>query len=553
MNYRVNNHKIEVQDPNSKKYHVYCEEVAITKVIIDLLTQRRQVEIALYADPDPVTFRLERGAINRNVLPELINYGLTVVDNKDEAEFLLQVLLESEPAADVVYEHSCLGFQMIDGGLVFLAHHPIGASSPQKALSEYADPVKTKPVGTLDSWRRIMRDEVLGHENLELALALSVTAPVAYLLREAKIIPLIPLWALIGKTSTGKSTTLKCIASLWGSPEESRGLVTDLNATQNAFFAQLANSCGFPALIDETSSVPEWDFGKVIYNLPKGRDKLRCDQHGQVRKPVYFSGAVILTGERSLFEQTNGNAGLAARLVEFQLPWTDDEHHAQRLEYGCRCNYGTAVYPLMEWLLKNKDALPVTYERQYRLLKCELPISPGVEDRLLKMYAIILLAAKVIKASLHLPVDVDRLRELLLEVHRENPHISKDPALVFEKVKLQILENYACFPGPEPTASTRKVWGVQDRHQGQNAVWISESKFKEFLANAGVTDVDEVKKAFHEHGWIYRSADRHYRFSHTLGGVKVPCYCLFLTLDRPARKIISPNRKALLEPDDEVD
>ena len=413
-NYRVVNHRIEVEDPDTGVFRPYCEEIQVTKVIIDLISQRQQVEILLYADPEPVPFRLQKKDLNRNILPVLIDYGLSVLDNPEQAAFILEVLWDSEASAPRVYEHDRLGFHVVGGEQAFLAHHPIGVTNPRKAQSVYCEADKVKPAGTLGSWKRLMNDEVIGHDNLELALAISVTAPVAHLLREAKVLSLIPIWALIGQSSSGKTITMKTMASFWGSAEESSGLITDLNATQNAFFAQLSDLAGMPALIDEASSVPEWDFGKVIYNLPKGRDKQRCDNEGRVKAPVHFSGAVVLTGEKSLFDQTNGNAGLSARLVEFTLPWTDDEHHAQRLEQGCRCNYGTAVYPLMEWLLKQREVLPAIWWEQYGAMKKLMPIVSGVEDRLLKMYAIILAAAVVIRRALKLPIRIDRMRNLLL-------------------------------------------------------------------------------------------------------------------------------------------
>ena len=84
-----------------------------------------------------------------------------------------------------------------------------------------------------------------------------------------RVISLIPIVAFIGRSSTGKTVSLKTLSSVWGSPEESMGMISDLNATQNAFFAQLGNCIGLPSIFDETSAVPEWDFTKMVYNLPK--------------------------------------------------------------------------------------------------------------------------------------------------------------------------------------------------------------------------------------------------------------------------------------------
>lgn len=303
-------------------------------------------------------------------------------------------------------------------------------------------------------------------------------------------------------------------------------MITDLNATQNAFFAQLGNICGLPALIDETSSVPEWDFTKVLYNLPKGRDKLRCASDGSVRPSIHYSGAIILTGESTLFDQTNGNQGLNARLVEFTLPWTDDAAHAHRLEYGVRRNHGTAVYPLIQYLITHKSMLHKAHNYLYESLKKEKSLCSGVEDRLLQAYATVCLSGYIIRASLKLPFDVQAIRSLLLDLHANNKRIQDDPALIFEKVKAQILDHYSHFPTDANSLRAPKIWGEHDSRNFIDIFWIAAPIFEQFLKNAGATDLLATKRIFAERGWLTRSPDRHYTVRRKLGGVSTLCYRL---------------------------
>ena len=65
MTYRIVNHRIEVEDPEDGLFHDFCEEVVITKVISNLLTQKQQVEIPLYAHPAPATWRESAAACTR--------------------------------------------------------------------------------------------------------------------------------------------------------------------------------------------------------------------------------------------------------------------------------------------------------------------------------------------------------------------------------------------------------------------------------------------------------------------------------------------------------
>lgn len=541
--YRVRNHRIEMKDPNDELFHDFCEEFRITKVIIDLFSQKKNVEIVIYDTPNPIPFVLPRRALNRTILPELLDRGLTVVDTTFQVELIIEILLDSELTADRVYQHRCLGFRYLHGQQIFLAHHPIGISDPITAASEYIESAQTKPSGTLDSWRGLKQREVIGRVNMELALCLSVTAPVAHLLRESKIIPLIPLWALIGQSSTGKTTALKLMASIWGSPEESAGLVTDLNATLNGFFAQLGQAYGMPSLIDETSCVPEWDFTKVVYNLPKGRDKTRCNTDGTVRDHVHYSGAIVLTGETSLFNQTSGTQGLLARLVEFSLCWTDDEAHAQRLEYGCRRNYGTAVYPLITWLLNNQSVLSKVFTWHYDSIKDELGIVSGVEDRLIKMYAIICTAGTVIRSALKLTINTVNLKRLLIQLHRDNERLNSTPDLIFERLKLLILKHNDRFPTDIASPKAHQLWGEHDIINGQGFVWIIEDIFDDFLKQAGARNPEKVKSELAENGWLIKTADRHYRTPHNVGGVRTKCYRLVVDTSNPLPALTSKPTK----------
>jgi len=537
MVYRVNNHRIEVQDPDDGKYHDFCEEISITKVVSDILGGKKEVEIMVYSADGEEKIILPRGKINRHILPTLIERGLTVIDNNLQVDVILQILLESEANAIREYKHERLGFCTLNDDLIFLAHQPIGLSDPLKSKSEFAFPESTKPKGTFESWKSLMKNEVLGRTYLELVLALGVVAPIAHLLKGDGVLSLIPVFAFIGRSSSGKTTALKLMASIYGSPTESEGMISDLNATQNAFFAYLNSRYGMPALVDETSSVPEWDFGKLLYNLPKGREKLRCDSEGKLRIPATYSGCVIFTGERSLFEQCNSNNGLHARLMEFTFPWTDDADHSMRIEYGCLNNYGTAVTPLITWLLKNREKLAEMYFECYVNLKNAIPTSDGVEDRLIKTHALILVAANVVKSALKLDIDIKNIKNLLVEHHQSDAYVQNHKNFIeniYEHIKQSILNNYSNFPQKNETKYTRQLWGVTGVKNDSPCVWIAEEHIVEFLRNAKVyanatSESDKaVMKALHDKGRLLKYYGDRYKKDEYIGNTQAKCYCLLL-------------------------
>ena len=557
MRWRAKNHRIEIYNPDNRSFDDYCEEVQVTAVYTDIITKKKKVLISLYDSvTGECTMMMPRSCLNGKIVPLLAEYGLTLLDTPDDNANIQQILYESSVAGAVQgYKHDRLGFCEIDNNLAFLAYHPIGVTDPIKAKSEFVLPEKTKPLGTLESWKAVIEAEVIGHPNMELALSLSALAPVAHLLKLAKVIALIPIVAFIGRSSTGKTVSLKILSSIWGSPEESIGMISDLNATQNAFFAQLGNTIGLPSIYDETSAVPEWDFTKVIYNLPKGRDKLRCDGDGKVRLPIHFSGAIILSGEKSLFDQTNESNGLSARLLEITLPWTDDEYHADRLEYGVRHNYGTAVYPLMEWLLTHRGELETLYREEYALMKNDFICNHGIEDRMIKTYALIAVSARVMNKSLDLTINLASIRSILLDIHRKNKRFSNTPEKIFEKMKQWILENYSKFPPSSKNGSAQQIWGEQGVHKRRPAFWISVEKFDELMDELHGDDFEDIRYELHKLGWMERTPDRRYKIGHKLGDISVPCYCLYLNVEDekllPQKTKNDTVKKLLLDEDED--
>lgn len=558
MTYRIVNHRIEVEDPEDGLFHDFCEELVITKVITNLLTQKQRVEITVYANPAPATCIIGREELNRNLLPKLIGYGLTVIDNNTQAEFILEVLLDSEASAVQVYQHDKLGFQMVDGELVFLAHHPVGCHTNTKDQSEYIAPTKTKTSGDLKSWKKVVQDEVIGHKHLELALSIGASAPIAYLLRTDKVFAEVPVWALIGLSSTGKTTALRLMASIFGSPEEGDGLIKDLNATENAFFRMLGDDTGMPLLIDEATCRPTWDFSSIVYNLSKGKDKARCNNTGELRTRISFSGAVVISGENSLIDQSRDTPGMHARLVELTLPWTNDADHARRLTQKLRKNYGAAVRPIVETLLILRNKHPEVLEKLFQLelqrLKEQAGMLSGVDERPYNMYATVMVAVAILQNALGIRFHAKDIRRLLLEQHK-----SKAPERTVEERLYDYIIDAAVTHGqffPKRSGKGKNqllpdtLWGEYATRNMQEVLWITAETFQRFAEEAQCPNYRQFLSKMRDKGLLVDFGDVHYRQKHELGHGKPLCYCLKLNKTHPtAKQKKQPLKKRSPHPD----
>lgn len=535
--WRYRNHMLETYDDASNSWSPLCEAFGVEKTIVDLLSGKHTVK--LFVDSARTGYNTmicdRRFILRKSVMERLFDIGFAQPDDEDDIVVIHKLLLESEQLAPVEYIHDRLGFiKQDDGTEAYLLHQPIGITDAIKATSTFSFSDVTRPSGTFDAWKVLMEEAVLGRPHMELALAIGAVAPVAHVLRRERIIVELPVFAYIGKTSTGKSSAMRLAASMYSLPLEGEGIIENLNATENAFYASLSN-VGVPAFCDETTSQNgTFDFAKMIYYLPSGRGKRRCNGDGKVRSLQIFDGCVIFTGETSILEQCkNQNEGLYARIVEFTFDqWTDSSAHAEQLTEGCCKNYATAAPIMIEWILQNQSRIPVIYQKECEALNQLIKGLSNVEHRLIKLYAMILTGAQVIRESLNLDLDVEALRILLRDQLVEGRSDRDKTSDRYRAFLGKIVENGSKFSWATKRSAqhvqTRDAWGVFEYRKSIQAVWIKADIFSELLRQIKVMDIKDVCHEWVQKGWLVDFGCRHYRQEHRINGIAVNAYCVLL-------------------------
>lgn len=534
------NHMLcEVDDETGELGEELCQEFSVRKRITDLFTGFVTLCLVLWINGIQKFFQMDSGQlVNKGYLTDLARQGLTPpISMFGFEEELQNYLSESAIAADEECTHDKLGFHLVDVDadtkkLVFLADEMIG--HPERS-SHYCRPEVTAPKGTLDSWKEFVAQEVIGHPHLELALAIGVSGPVVHIFRMNGIYAENPVWALIGRSSTGKTTALRIMASIYGSPVEGQGLIGDLNATENAFFAQLANNIGLPHLIDEATSKPAWNFAAIIYNLSKGEDKARCESNGKPKKRVRFSGPIIISGERSLFEQSTPDLGIYARMVELSFPWVNGASHGRRIFEKCNQNYGTAVKPIAEKLMNILDTgsniLETMFCNELTYFRAAAGSVPAEHERILNMCSTVVVAAQIANEALDINLDIDQLRSLLLQLHQDAPKASNLALELYDAIKDEANRygnNFSQNTTQKGSASIPfNTWGEYSTHSGKKVLWITQGTFQEFAKRLKLDNFKSLLPDLERQGLMKKFGDR-YLTDHNLGHGMVKCYCLIL-------------------------
>ena len=535
MDFRVANRKLEIDLIGDGDYEVLCENVYIYGKTKDFLTGKETVRIAAEIGPvGDVRFELPRQEIDSKVIPRLLTYGLTCVDNTTNNELLQYILFDSESSAKTKYTHDRLGFvKGSDGKDIFLLHHPVGENVAKKRMSTYKFPDFTKPRGCLVGWKAAVEKYVYGRGFMELALAIGAVAPIAHILLMDNEVSEVPLYALIGDSSSGKTTSLILCASIWYSSK----MVSDFNCTQNAFTAQLSRNRGIPMLIDEASAVPDWNFTNLLYNLPKGCSKLRCSNDGSLRERHYFSGAIVFTGEKSLFEQSDKNRGVDARMLEFNLPWTENAKHADDIIREFGRHYAVAAPVLVEWIMKNKAEVKKVYARAKRSFERHCCDVDNVLKRLFKHCSMIITAAYALNTSLGLKLNYEELFATMLYIINEKNKAFKDsPEKWYADLLAFILDHADCFPEKENILKSRKIWGLKTLYKTEPIVWIRENIFEDFFKENTTFKINDIRQLMANKGYIWQDNSRHYKVTKTINGVKVCCYGVYLNFPRKSFK-----------------
>lgn len=533
-NWKLNGPFLELYDEDNRSWIPYCEAFGVREKTVDLLSTTQMV--TLFVDSATTGLSTKQvppsALLRQNILRNLYDLGLQIPDTDDEVAATHDILLESAKAAPVRFIHDRAGFATIDDQRVFLLNTPIGLSGPKATSRHMLQDVFT-PRGTLDGWKALMEREVLGHAPLELALAIGAVAPVAHLLREAHLVMDMPLIALVGPSSGGKTSSLRCAAGFWSLPTE-QGMIDDLNTTENAFLETIARNVGLPSFIDETSTgvKPSFNLEQLCYFLPKGKGKKRCNSDGSLKRQLTFSGAVVFTSEDSLLKRMAQNQGLHARLIEFTLEkWTDNAAHAERLTEGCCQNYGTAGPELVKWLLVHEELLPLFFSEEREALTSKLGGLTGVEIRIIKSYALLMVAARALRESLGLALHMDALRTLLCEQLCHNRPERDIITRAYEFLQAYIAENGSKFVQisnkGERLTTTRDVWGQVEYYKGKACIWMPETRFDIIMARAGVHSRRDVLSAFAAKGWIAEFSARHYFRDHNINGCRVNACCIF--------------------------
>lgn len=145
--------------------------------------------------------------------------------------------------------------------------------------------------------------------------------------------------------------------------------------------------------------------------------------------------------------ELGGNGGLYARLIEFDYIWLSDGKTADAIQRHIAKNHGTAYKYIIRHLAKlGKKRLVEAYERCASELKAHIQPSAGIEERIVKKLALLLLAAEVLTEAWSLEYDRNEYVLLLKDAFKQNAPESDRLMAWYEHLMTYIAEHRNLFP-----------------------------------------------------------------------------------------------------------
>ena len=274
--------------------------------------------------------------------------------------------------------------------------------------------------GSYDEILSLVNDDVLG-TNMEIALAIGFTPIVLGYLAKNKLPDIGSLMInLMGRSSTGKTTALHFIQSIYGHPNSN---MLTFNTTANALLAELQDNYGVATVIDELSSSDIFDMSKLVYQIANGKTKGRLSSRSKPLPKFLFNTTVICSSEISFDTRLNDNPGLKVRLIEIDLdePWTKNAESSERIKRLANINYGILSEKFIENLFSQEQKHELIKEH-FTSSKDKLTnVLPDSEykSRVANNYAIILASATLVKDLLNIELEIEKITNLLVELENK--------------------------------------------------------------------------------------------------------------------------------------
>lgn len=347
-----------------QKERIALEPVVLTGVTRDLETDALRWDLAWRWRGRWWKRSVERDvALDGRRLQRLAEYGLPV--HSDNASKMVRYLAVLEATnLPLVQERATTGrLGWLSPRVFQLGEQCLGSDTVLVAdggLKDLAGGWKER--GEWKAWHAAIRRHLRRRPLVQLAIYAAAVAP---LLRILELDGFVVDWS--GATSRGKTSALRVAASVWGDPEKlvgSWGTASVVGPQEAAAFLH-----SLPLILDDTKRVGDRGgeiVARMLYDLPAGRERLRGQAGGGLRRVKTWRTVLLSTGEKAVTDFSE-DAGARARSLcirgaPFGKDSTENRKSTEALATALRAHHGHLGRKLMDLIIaRNYDGLRDRY------------------------------------------------------------------------------------------------------------------------------------------------------------------------------------------------
>jgi hypothetical protein len=489
-----------------------------------------------------VTMPAEAAASKRDLVRVLAAQGLTVDDANARGvlEFLRRYRRVNGGCIPValVYNRSgwlsCLPPRAIAVGL-----HVVGAGAAGvvvRATSEGEAQILGHYVceGDEIEVRRLM-GSIAGDAPVWIALYAAILPMLLRLLNRETVI----FVEMVGDTSTGKTTALIWVASMYGKPGGNgrRGLVMGWQQTGVALERRATLTPDMPLFFDELTTEDKPRLESNLYGLATGQGKARGSLDG-LRETGSYCGVVFSTGETSILSCTR-KGGIGARTITIDEPPFGDGDRAdlvRDIQRACANSHGHVALRVAEYLASLSDVDIVSLGDRLCTIRAEFQAEAAdrISGRMAGTMALVALAGEVLHRVIGIAGDPsERVRAFW---QRAAPKYAEEIPLwrrVYDFIVSWCSENRSKFlsgAGDTDENQPGDVWGLVESDGSAITLVVARSTLDRELNSAGFsarTATTELKR----HGLLVHDQDKLTSKRTIPGPGRVACYVVCLDSD----------------------
>lgn len=350
--------KYRMQKDGTTSFEPKCKSVELVKRIKVIETNTYKLLLEWYDNGVKQSIEVDRQELAKCKSGYLLSKGLDFYEHS--ATIILKYIQQQEEFVGLVLRHQGVGWITHEGERVFRSNQLI-TSNQSSLKSKYSGKMAIEPQGSVDTYKQMLEDEVVGYTPAEMSLVMGASSVVnGYLGKENNNESL--LINNFNDSSKGKSIGLLLAVSTSSKPSvQGNTHSTTWNSTPNYIAACLRDNHGMCFGIDEGSLI-KGDISQMIYMLAGGEERGRQRPDLKIRDSGNWVTTIISTSEGSLMELVNQNGGIPNRLFEFgYVTWTKSAESANKIKRCIQDNYGFLANDLAEYLV-NQDYEQVRLE-----------------------------------------------------------------------------------------------------------------------------------------------------------------------------------------------